>query len=112
MGNAPWAEIAISHHSETARHDWRDFQAIKNDLVGATWEAIELYPSEDRLLDPCNRFYLWAVPPGVLLFGFKHRLVVGADHAVAPQRPLPGQPPRVVLAAQAGEQREAEYLEI
>ena len=31
-------------HDGTARHDWRDFQAIKNQLAGPECEAFELVP--------------------------------------------------------------------
>jgi hypothetical protein len=42
--------------------DWRDMQQIKNDVCGESWEAIELYPDETRLVDPSNARYLFASP--------------------------------------------------
>ena len=85
--------IGISNIDETARHDWRDFQQIKNDLAGKDWEGIELYPAESRHIDPSNRFYMWCVPKGVLDFGLpsKKRKVLTSDEAVAPQRPFPNE---------------------
>lgn len=39
--------------------DWRDKQAIKNQLVGEQHEAVELYPAEDRVVDTANQYHLW-----------------------------------------------------
>src|ERR1700742_3558802 len=39
--------------------DWRHFQQIKNELVGAECEAIEIYPAESRLVDTSNKYHLW-----------------------------------------------------
>jgi hypothetical protein len=81
-------QLGINTHDGTARHDWREFQAIKNQLAGDECEAFELYPAESRLLDPSNYYTLWCFP------GIK-RLKVGredgrrvwdADEALAPQR--------------------------
>jgi len=90
FGGGPYAVIGISALSEDAIHDWRDFQAIKNDLVGPEWEAVELYPAESRLVDPSNRFYLFCFPPGVLAaLGWPHRQVFDARDGKAPQRAFP-----------------------
>lgn len=83
--------LGISRLDGTAQHDWREFQAIKNQLAGPETEAFELYPAESRLLDPSNYFSLWCFP------GIKHikvgyhgeRDVCDADNALAPQRGLP-----------------------
>lgn len=46
-------------------HDWRDFQAIKNQIAGPEFEAIELYPAESRLVDTANQYHLWVcLEPG------------------------------------------------
>jgi len=89
-GGGPYAVIGISTKSEAALHDWRDFQRIKNDLLGTEWEGVELYPAESRLVDPSNRFYIWCFPPGVLAaLGFAHRRVEGPQEGGVPQRPFP-----------------------
>jgi hypothetical protein len=91
--NSPYIVIGISNDDESARHDFRDFQAIKNDIAGRDWEAVELYPAESRLKDPSNRFYLWCVPKGLLKFGLPGgRHVLTSAAAVAPQRPFPEEP--------------------
>lgn len=57
------------------RHDWRDLQRIKNELVGPHWEAVELYPDVDRLVDSANQYHLWCFPFR-LPFGFDSKLVM------------------------------------
>ncbi len=83
-------QLGINTHAGDTRHDWREFQAIKNQLAGAECEAFELYPAESRLLDPSNYYALWCFP-GVkrLKIGQPHRLVRDQDVAWAPQRALP-----------------------
>ncbi len=44
------------------RHNWREMQQIKNELVGEHVEAVEIYPDEDRLVDTCNQYHLWCFP--------------------------------------------------
>lgn len=90
IGNKPYITLGIINADNSARHDWREFQQIKNQICGEEWEAIELYPSESRLRDPSNEFFLWAVPPGVLKFGLEGgRKVLHPAMAIAPQRPFP-----------------------
>jgi hypothetical protein len=51
--------------------DWRDKQAIKNQIVGPEWEAAELYPAESRVQDQGNWYHLWVMPKGGrYAFGF------------------------------------------
>lgn len=64
------------------RHDWRDFQRIKNELVGPHWEAVELYPDVDRLVDTANQYHLWCFP-FQLPFGFGMKFVM--DHGMVEQ---------------------------
>lgn len=84
-------QLGISALDGTARHDWRDFQAIKNQLAGDECEAFELYPAESRLLDPSNYYTLWCFP-GVrrLRIGVEERRVWDMDEAMAPQRSFDG----------------------
>lgn len=52
--------LSIKRLDKEPIHDWRDLQAIKNMLVGEEYEAIELYPSEKRVVDSANQYHLWA----------------------------------------------------
>jgi hypothetical protein len=88
--NSPYVVLGIINADQSARRDFRDFQAIKNQLCGRDWEGIELYPAESRLKDPSNEFFMWCVPRGVLKFGIPGgRDVRLAKDAIAPQRPFP-----------------------
>jgi hypothetical protein len=83
-------QLGINTHDGTARHDWREFQWIKNQLAGEECEAFELYPAESRLLDPSNYYTLWCFP-GLkrIKVGHEYRRVWDHDQALAPQRALP-----------------------
>lgn len=93
LGGGPWAQIGIWSDDGEPRHDWRDFQCIKNDLVGPDWEAVELYPSEERLMDPSNYFLLFCAPE-VPIGLHKGRVLANARTCIAPQRPWSGNEPK------------------
>ena len=82
--------ISIRRHDWKPCSDWRDKQAIKNQIVGPEWEAAELYPAESRVMDKGNWSHLWVMPKGKRYsFGF-----LEGDHSDKPakanevQRPL------------------------
>ena len=77
--------LGISSEDGKARHDFRDFQKIKNQLAGEEWEAFELYPAESRLLDPSNYYLLWCFHVTIKV-GQKVRRVLDQNDAFAPQR--------------------------
>lgn len=69
--------LSIRNIQNDARHDWREFQRIKNELCGPEREAIELYPAEHRLVDTSNQFYVYVLPEGMRVpVGFGDRLVL------------------------------------
>lgn len=86
--------LSIKRRDKAVIHDWRDLQRIKNELVGPEYEAIELYPAEDRLVDSANQYHLWLFmdPKFRLNVGFKEgRLVTDkTDGTNTKQRPLKG----------------------
>lgn len=88
LGGGEFAVLGILSKDQTARHDWRDFQSIKNMLVGEEWEGVELYPAESRLVDPSNYYMVWCFPrvPIGLEGG---RTVMNEKNCIAPQRPWP-----------------------
>lgn len=51
--------LSIRRIDRQAIRDWRDFQDIKNQLVGPECEGVELYPAESRCVDLANQFHLW-----------------------------------------------------
>jgi hypothetical protein len=64
--------LSIKRNDKTPCRSWRDFQDIKNQLVGPENEAIEIFPAESRLIDTSNQYHLWAFsdPNYRLPFGF------------------------------------------
>jgi len=79
-----FVHLTIRNRDGSARHEWQDFQRIKNELVGKEAEAVELYPAESRLVDVANHYHLWVFPAYRFPFGMEQR-------EVAPVGPL--QPP-------------------
>jgi hypothetical protein len=73
--------------------DWRDLQAIKNQLCGDEAEAIQLFPAESRVVDTANQYHLWVfmrrgdkrLPPVPL--GWFERMTTDTPGANARQRP-------------------------
>lgn len=83
--SSPWKQIGISSLDGEPRHDWREFQKIKNQLCGDEWEAIELYPAESRLVDPSNYYILYCAP-NISIGKFIGRTLRNETTCVAPQR--------------------------
>ena len=80
--NPTLVHLSIRPLCGTARHDWRELQAIKNAILGAECEAVEIYPAESRLMDEANQFHLWGCStPGV-------RIPFGTPSGVLADRPV------------------------
>jgi|TARA_R110002074_G_scaffold194806_1_gene360905 hypothetical protein len=68
-GKCTW--LSIRRQDRGHLQDWADLQQIKNFICGKTREAIQLYPSEDRLIDTANQYHLIVFPQDVLIpFGW------------------------------------------
>lgn len=78
--------LSIKRNDRREIRDWRDFQRIKNELVGPEWEGIELYPAESRLVDAANQYHLWVFNYR-LPIGFPGRVVSEATYGGSVQRP-------------------------
>ena len=74
----PYIHLSIGRHDGQPCTNWRDFQRIKNELVGSEFEAVELFPAESRLIDTANEYHLYVVPDAKYRFpfGFERRLVM------------------------------------
>lgn len=46
---------------------WSEKQKIKNDLIGRKRTAIEIFPSESRLIDEAGMYHLWVLPEEINL---------------------------------------------
>lgn len=89
LGGKTYYQLSIRTVENDSRHDWREFQRIKNELCGPGYEAVEVYPAESRLVDTSNQFYLWVLPEGDRVrFGFEERLVMQGNARGARQRPF------------------------
>lgn len=85
--------LSIRRQDRAAIRDWRHFQQIKNELVGAECEAVEMYPAESRLVDTANQYHLWCLtdPEARWPFGFDQRLVTDAAHGSGAKQRARGQ---------------------
>jgi hypothetical protein len=72
----PMVWLSIKRRDRKAIRDGRDFQRIKNELLGTICEGVELYPMENRYVDTANQYHLFCLPPGKRFsFGFEERIV-------------------------------------
>lgn len=60
-----WAWLSIRRRDREAVRDWRDLQRIKSEVCGPDREAIEVYPTEARVVDCANQTHLWVLPEGI-----------------------------------------------
>lgn len=104
--------LSLRTHDHQARHDWRELQRIKNELVGPDVEAVEVFPSERRLVDNSNLFHLFCFPQlatedGYLPFGFTERYVSEGDAEGRRQREFRPElrPEDVLVSGLAGQKR-------
>jgi hypothetical protein len=99
-----YIELSIKTRDKMAFHDWRDFQRIKNELVGPEYEGIELYPSESRLVDTANQFFMFVFKPQFpgnhFPFGFTTRLLASEGTMGSSQRPFEVEPSDAMNAEQ------------
>jgi len=74
----PYAHLAIRRHDGRPCKEWLHFQQIKNEIVGAENEAMELFPAESRLVDSTEQYHLWVHTDPHFRFpmGFKGRYVL------------------------------------
>ena len=88
--------ISFSRIDGGAAVDWRDKQHMKNQLIGAENEGVELFPAESRKADGANQFHIFVLADSKARFpfGFTDRLV--SDESELPgvrQRPGSGATP-------------------
>lgn len=71
-----WYHLNIRRRDgRVIRRDWRQFQQIKNELIGPEHEGAELYPAENRLVDTSNKYHIYVAtdPAYRFPFGWRHR---------------------------------------
>jgi hypothetical protein len=87
FGRVVW--LSIKALDKSARHDWRDLQRIKNEVVGPQYDAVEIYPAEEKLVDTSNQYHLWVFLDYKMPFGFHERAVGDGNWQGSVQRPFP-----------------------
>lgn len=85
----PYVHLTIRSRDGSPRHDWRDFQRIKNELVGEEAEGVELYPAESRLVDTANHYHLWVFPSYRFPLGMTQRETSDGGLGVSQRPPSP-----------------------
>lgn len=77
IGKIDGWHLSIKRRDKHHIHNWRELQAIKNDLVGRENEGFELYPAESRLVDTANQYHIWVFcdPRQRVQTGFTERKV-------------------------------------
>jgi hypothetical protein len=85
-----WLSIKRLDKAPIGPERFRDFQRIKNELVGPENEGIELYPAESRLVDTSNQYHIWVMNDPTFRFplGWNDRLVVAESIGGAVQQPF------------------------
>jgi hypothetical protein len=80
-----WLHLVIRRQDRLPVRRWRDLQRIKNELAGPERDAIEVFPAESRLHDPCNLYDLWVLPDVGYRFpvGWNYRDVRNPTQAAA-----------------------------
>jgi hypothetical protein len=70
--------LSIKNKDRSAKVDWRNFQYIKNQLVGEENEGCELFPAESRLVDGANQYHIFCFqnPEMRFPFGFNDGRIV------------------------------------
>lgn len=89
-GEWPVVHLSIKRRDRRPIHNWRHFQQIKNELVGDSCEAVEIYPADSRLVDTSNQYHLWVIadPQFRMPFGFQVRMVWEGNFKGAVQEPF------------------------
>jgi len=87
--------LSIKRRDKQVVRRWRDLQRIKNEIMGPEREAVELFPSERRLVDTANQYHLFVLPEGLAWpFGYRDRMVIARSSRGATQEPFePGEEP-------------------
>ncbi len=94
--------LSIKRNDKNPMHDWRDLQRIKNEILGAEEEAMELYPAESRLVDAANQYHVWCFVGMKAPFGYFSQRCVMEDVGTTggKQRPFEQRPDDLITEEQ------------
>jgi hypothetical protein len=68
-GQFPLLHLWIIPQDNMSEPTWAECQAIKNQLLGADQEMVQLYPSERRMVNAVNVYHLWGMKGQPIPFG-------------------------------------------
>jgi hypothetical protein len=86
--------LSIKSKDKEPIRDWRDLQRIKNEITSPGREGVELFPSEERLVDSSNQYHIWVLPDGQQFpFGYEERNIVRGHSKGSKQREFGGKHP-------------------
>lgn len=57
-------QLVVRRHDQKPVHSWVDMQRIKDELAGCDRVAIEVFPTQEQLVDQANVYHLWVLPEG------------------------------------------------
>lgn len=85
--------LSIKRVDRQPIRDWRELQKIKNMIIGAEHDAVELFPAESRKVDTSNQYHLFVLKDSAIKFpfGYNKRLIFTpkeAERKGAKQRKL------------------------
>ena len=85
-GRCTW--LSIKRKDKRPVNNWQDMQTIKNRLVGTNCDAIQLFPSENRMVNTANQYHLIVLPEGEKIpFGWQQRTVDINNTTNEPDKP-------------------------
>lgn len=86
-GKCVW--LSIKRRDKTPCTSWQDFQTIKNRLIGTRHDAIQIYPSEERMVNTSNQYHMIVFPTHYTIpFGWMSRAVSTEDKGHSEQEEL------------------------
>jgi hypothetical protein len=80
QGREGMMHLSIHRFDRRRLRDWRHLQQMKNEIAGEDRWAVEVFPSEDKLVDTSNEYHLWVLPEGESLpFAFNDGIVTSDE---------------------------------
>lgn len=68
----PWGRVVhltLRNRDGSRRREWTEFQRVKNELVGPEYDAVEVYPAQERVVDTADHYHLWVLLDQPVPFG-------------------------------------------
>ena len=90
-GGANILHLSIKRLDQRPHIGYRELMRIKDELCGAEYEAVQLFPARSREVDLANQYHLWLRddPTYRFPFGFTERLVSESSLDGMVQEPWP-----------------------